>query len=96
LARIASALHAEITIASWINFLAILRRRTMNIRTNLKAGAACYTVQGGDTLSSIAYKFCGNSNSSTVNTIYYANKTTIGADKNLIKPGQKLYIPDCP
>lgn len=68
----------------------------MNIRTNLKSGAACYTVQSGDTLSSIAYKFCGNSNSNTVNTIYYANLTTIGSNKNLIKPGQKLYIPDCP
>lgn len=68
----------------------------MNIRTNLKAGAACYTVQSGDSLSKIAKKFCGNSNSNTVNTIYYANLTTIGPDKNLIKPGQKLYIPDCP
>ena len=27
----------------------------MNIRTNLKSGAACYTVKSGDSLSTIAY-----------------------------------------
>jgi nucleoid-associated protein YgaU len=68
----------------------------MNIRSNLKSGAACYTVQSGDSLSTIAKKFCGNANSNTVNTIYYANLTTIGPNKSLIYPGQKLYIPDCP
>jgi nucleoid-associated protein YgaU len=67
----------------------------MNIRTNLKSGAACYTVKSGDSLSSIAYKFCGNAYTDTVNRIYYANLATIGSNPSLIKPGQKLYIPDC-
>lgn len=67
----------------------------MNIRTNLKSGAACYTVQSGDSLSSIALKFCGNAYSNTVNRIYYSNLATIGPNKGLIYPGQKLYIPDC-
>lgn len=68
----------------------------MNIRTNLKAGSACYTVKSGDSLGSIAKKFCGNAYTATIDTIYYANLATIGPDKNLIRPGQKLYIPDCP
>jgi nucleoid-associated protein YgaU len=67
----------------------------MNIRTNLKSGAACYTVQRGDSLSKIANKFCGNMSSSTVNRIYYSNLKTIGSNPNNIYTGQKLYIPDC-
>lgn len=67
----------------------------MNIRSNLKSGAACYTVQKNDSLSTIAKKFCGNASPSTVNRIYYSNLATIGPNKDLIIPGQKLYIPDC-
>jgi nucleoid-associated protein YgaU len=67
----------------------------MNIRTNLKAGAACYTVQKGDSLSKIANKFCGNMSSSTVNRIYYSNLQTIGSNPSKIYPGQKLYVPNC-
>ena len=54
----------------------------MHIRTDTKAGAACYTVQSGDTLSSIAAQFYGS------------NQSTIGSNPNNIYPGQKLYIPD--
>ncbi len=67
----------------------------MNLRTNVKSGAACYTVKSGDSLSTIAYKFCGNAYPDTINRIYYSNLATIGPDSSLIKPGQKLYIPDC-
>jgi len=66
----------------------------MNIRTNLKSGSACYTVQSGDSLSTISYKFYGNASSSNVSKIYYSNQATIGSNPNLIYAGQQLYIPD--
>ncbi len=66
----------------------------MKIRTNMKSGAACYTVASGDSLSKIAQRFYGNMNASSVNKIYYSNLKTIGPNPNLIRPGQKLYIPD--
>jgi nucleoid-associated protein YgaU len=65
----------------------------MRIKTNLKSGSACYTVQSGDNLSEIAYKFYGDKSAESVATIYYSNQKTIGPDPNLIYPGQKLYIP---
>jgi len=65
----------------------------MNVRTNLKSGAACYTVQSGDSLSSISQQFYGNQNPDNVAKIYYSNQATIGTDPSKIYPGQKLYIP---
>ena len=50
-----------------------------------------YTVVGGDSLSKIAQRFYGNP--SQWNKIYLANKGVIGANPNLILPGQKLVIP---
>ena len=61
----------------------------MKVRTQLHAGAACYIVRSGDTLSGIASMF-----GSSVQAIYQSNQRTIGADPNLIRPGQRLYIPD--
>ncbi|MDI6695299.1 MAG: LysM peptidoglycan-binding domain-containing protein [Anaerolineales bacterium] len=66
----------------------------MKIRTGTKSGAACYTVQSGDNLSNIAQRFYGNMAASNVYKIYYSNMATIGPNMNLIRPGQKLYIPD--
>jgi nucleoid-associated protein YgaU len=66
----------------------------MNIRTNLKSGAACYTVVSGDSLSKISQKFYGNMNADNVAKIYYSNLNTIGSNPNVIYPNQKLYIPD--
>ncbi len=66
----------------------------MYVRTDMKSGAACYTVQSGDNLSYIANKFYGNMNASSVSKIYYSNMGTIGANPNVIYAGQKLYIPD--
>ena len=66
----------------------------MNVRTNMKSGAACYTVQSGDNLSKIAQNFFGTMSADNVNRIYYSNLETIGPNPNLIRPGQKLYIPD--
>ena len=60
----------------------------MKLKTDLKSGAACYTVKSGDTLTKIASSY-----GSSVNAIYESNRTTIGANPNLIYPGQKLYIP---
>ena len=65
----------------------------MKIRTGMKLGAACYTVQSGDSLSKIANQFYGSMSSNNVNKIYYSNQATIGPNPNLIYPGQKLYIP---
>jgi len=64
----------------------------MKIRTHLKSGAACYTVQSGDSLSKIALRFYGTE--SEYPKIYYSNLQTIGSNPGLIYPGQKLYIPD--
>jgi LysM repeat protein len=61
----------------------------MKVQTDVKSGAACYTVKSGDTLSGIAARY-----GTTVDAIYQSNRTTIGSDPNLIVPGQKLYIPD--
>lgn len=66
----------------------------MNVRTDLKAGAACYTVQSGDSLSKISEKFYGSQSAQGVGKIYYSNVETIGTNPNMIYPGQKLYIPD--
>ena len=66
----------------------------MYVRTDMKSGAACYTVVSGDNLSKIAQNFYGNASASNVNKIYYSNLQTVGANPNLIYPGQKLYIPD--
>ena len=67
----------------------------MKVRTNTKSGAACYVVQTGDSLSTIAQKFYGPSATYTdVQKIYYSNLTTIGPNPNYVYPGQKLYIPD--
>jgi nucleoid-associated protein YgaU len=66
----------------------------MKIQTNLKAGAACYTVQSGDNLSLISQKYFGNMNADNVARIYFSNQATIGPDPNLIRPGQELFIPD--
>jgi LysM repeat protein len=50
-----------------------------------------YTVQQGDTLSSIAQHAYGNANQ--WQKIYDANRQVIGSDSNHIFPGQVFYIP---
>lgn len=49
-----------------------------------------YTVKSGDTLSGIARKLTG---STSWQAIYEQNKSVIGSNPNLIKPGQVLTIP---
>jgi len=66
----------------------------MYVRTDLKSGAACYTVQSGDSLSKISEQFYGSQSYNGVAKIYYSNQETIGDNPNVIYPGQKLYIPD--
>ncbi|MGB6422430.1 MAG: LysM peptidoglycan-binding domain-containing protein [Anaerolineales bacterium] len=66
----------------------------MNVRTEIRAGDACYTVKSGDNLSYIAKRFYGSESAADVNAIYESNRKTIGANPNLIYPGQKLYIPN--
>lgn len=50
-----------------------------------------YTVKPGDNLWNIAKKFYGNGGD--YKKIYEANKSTIGGNPNLIKPGQVFTIP---
>jgi nucleoid-associated protein YgaU len=64
----------------------------MKTRTQLKSGAACYTVQSGDSLSKIAQTFYGTQ--TAYPKIYYSNLNTIGPNANIVRVGQKLYIPD--
>ena len=52
-----------------------------------------YTVQPGDTLSSIARQFCGDPGQAQ--HIYELNKQTIGRDPDYIKAGQELTIICC-
>jgi nucleoid-associated protein YgaU len=56
-----------------------------------KTAAKSYTVVKGDSLWKIAQRQYGNG--SKWPTIYNANKSVIGKNPNLIKPGQKLVIP---
>jgi nucleoid-associated protein YgaU len=51
-----------------------------------------WTVKSGDSLSKIAKDVYDNAG--LYNKIYEANKATIGDNPNLIKPGQKLTIPN--
>ena len=64
----------------------------MKIRTEIKSGAACYTVQSGDSLSTISQRFYGTQG--VYPKIYYSNLEAIGPNPNIIRAGQKLYIPD--
>ncbi|WP_088889130.1 LysM peptidoglycan-binding domain-containing protein [Leptolyngbya ohadii] len=50
-----------------------------------------YTVQAGDTLSSIAQRFYGIGRGWGL--IYEANRSTIGSDPNQLRPGIQLIIP---
>lgn len=67
----------------------------MYVRTDAKAGAACYTVKSRDSLAKIAEQFYGSpADINDVMKIYYSNMKTIGSNPSLIFAGQKLYIPD--
>ena len=66
----------------------------MYVRTDIKSGAASYTVQSGDSLSTISQQIYGSQSAEGVGKIYYSNMETIGSNPNVIYPGQKLYIPD--
>ena len=52
-----------------------------------------YEVKKGDTLSDIAEAHYGDGGEKSWRRIYEANKTVIGANPDVIKPGQKLVIP---
>ena len=58
-----------------------------------KARTKVYTVVKGDTLWKIAQKFLGSGSRWKEIYTYNNNKSIIGGNPNLIKPGQKLSIP---
>lgn len=53
-----------------------------------------HTVASGETLSGLALKYYGSAEREKWMAIYEANKDVIGADSNVIKPGQVLKIPE--
>ena len=55
-----------------------------------------HTVESGETLSGIALEYYGSASKEVWMVIYEANKSVIGDDPNLIKPGQVLKIPEKP
>ncbi len=59
--------------------------------TTAASAGGTYTVQAGDTLSSIATKVYGNS--ARWRDIYDANRGVIGADPNMIQVGMVLKLP---
>ncbi|MMZ62001.1 LysM domain/BON superfamily protein [compost metagenome] len=60
-------------------------------RPSMREAPKAYTVKAGDSLWKIAARVYGNGDD--WRKIYDKNKKTIGANPNLIKPGQKLVIP---
>ena len=50
------------------------------------------TVAAGDSISKIAQRYLGDMLLWPL--IYDANQSTVGANPNLVRPGQKLRIPD--
>jgi len=64
---------------------------TSNRPATAEASSKSYTVVKGDTLWKIAKAQYGDG--SKWQTIYNANKSTIGSNPDKIKPGQKLVIP---
>lgn len=59
-----------------------------------KKFVAEHTVESGDTLSSIAMKYYKSAAKEDWMAIYEANKTVIGDNPNVIKPGMVLKIPE--
>ena len=64
--------------------------------SNVQSGSSStaekvYVVVSGDSLSKIAKRFYGDAND--WRRIYEANREVIGANPDLIRPGQKLRIP---
>jgi nucleoid-associated protein YgaU len=57
---------------------------------------ATHTVSDDDTLSDIALKYYGHATKPYYMHIYEANKTTIGDNPNVIRPGIELQIPELP
>jgi nucleoid-associated protein YgaU len=55
-----------------------------------------HTVGKDETLSHISLKYYKSAAKPYYMVIYEANKETIGANPNLIKPGMKLRIPELP
>lgn len=60
-------------------------------RTDNTTTPSTYTVKSGDCLYNISRKLLGDG--AKWNTLYTANKSTIGGNPNLIYPGQVLSIP---
>ncbi len=69
--------------------VAALKARGARPSKRPRARARTYTVRAGDTLSGIA----AGLGLSDWRPLYEANKSVIGPDPNLIRPGQLLTVP---
>jgi nucleoid-associated protein YgaU len=74
------------TYAGWENDL------VADIKVSKTDVYGYYVVKSGDSLSRISKDVYDNG--TLYNRIYEANKATIGDNPNMIKPGQKLLIPN--
>src|SRR2546421_10469572 len=88
--RVGALLVRFYSLARMLNRRLILRTNKENQMAQATPGSN-YTVQPGDTLSSIAQQAYGDANQ--WQKIYDANKQVIGNDPNLIRPGEVLSIP---
>ncbi|CAM3494830.1 MULTISPECIES: LysM peptidoglycan-binding domain-containing protein [Saccharibacillus] len=61
------------------------------IRSDLRTASKTYTVKSGDSLHKIAKLELGSGEKWQL--IYAANKSVIGSNPNVIKPGQRLVMP---
>lgn len=88
------AAFMEMDAAEREDFCAFIRGPSKEKAAAPAAPQAPYGVQGGDTLMSIAQQTLGDSN--RWQEIYALNRDVIGADPNIILPGQQLKLPSAP
>lgn len=60
---------------------------------NYNAPPRTYTVKPGDDLSKIALEVYKDGSDANGRKIFEANRSVIGADPNMLRPGQVLTIP---
>lgn len=84
-------IYYDITIRTWREPKVRKQAASAAPRTDTKPVPKTYTVRPGDTLYAIAKLELGSS--ARWRDIYTKNKSLIGSDPNLIRPGQKLVMP---
>ncbi len=86
-----SSAHASLAsrVASLEEEVAALKARGARAPKRPRRAGRTYTVRAGDTLSAIATRL----GLDDWRTLYKANRSVIGPDPDLIRPGQVLTVP---